>query len=84
MAPRKARPRQSRLSLQALTAQLKQRNEELQEALETIADVLEDVGILAPEEEEDFEPVLDADDYLDEPPKGEEDPPLPPKQSEDK
>ena len=50
--PRKARPRQSRLSLQALTAQLKQQNEEFREALETIADVLEDVGILEGGEEE--------------------------------
>ena len=52
MAPRKARPRQSRLSLQALTAQLKQQNEEFREALETIADVLEDVGILEVGEDE--------------------------------
>lgn len=49
--PRKPRPRQSRLSMQTQVNQLKQENEELRDALELIADILEDVGILDPPDE---------------------------------
>lgn len=45
--------RSSRLSLQTQLSQLKKENEEFRDALETIADVLEDVGILDSDEEDD-------------------------------
>ena len=50
------KPRSSRLSMTTKLTQLQRENETLREALETIADVLEDVGILGNEEEiEEFE-----------------------------
>lgn len=61
--PRKPRP--SRLSIQSRLNQLRRENEELRDALETIADILEEVGILEPpeiEEEDEPEPeIIEAD-----------------------
>ena len=45
------KPRSSRLSMTTKLTQLQRENEALREALETIADVLEEVGILENEEE---------------------------------
>ena len=47
------KPRASRLSMTTKLQQLQRENESLREALETIADVLEEVGILENEEEEE-------------------------------
>ena len=47
------KPRSSRLSMTTKLTQLQRENEALREALETIADVLEEVGILENEEEEE-------------------------------
>lgn len=60
--PRKPRP--SRLSIQSRLNQLQRENEELRDALETIADILEEVGILEPPEIEEDEPepeIIEAD-----------------------
>lgn len=54
MSPRKPRsPRPSRLSMTTRLKQLEQENLDFREGLETIADVLEDLGILDPPEDED-------------------------------
>lgn len=58
--PRKPRP--SRLSIQSRLNQLQRENEELRDALETIADILEDVGILEPPEIEEDEPLESIED----------------------
>ncbi len=49
------RPRSSRLSLSTKLTQLQRENEALREALETIADILEEVGILDGGDEEEIE-----------------------------
>ena len=51
------KPRSSRLSLQAKLSQLQRENEALREALEAIADVLEEVGILEDGEEAEGEEI---------------------------